>query len=307
MSEPGGPLLLAADECDPLIAAAAKAFPNIRVAIHASLLLRLLERASGGGADTMRKRLVVPKGRVLQHEPPSGLADSTPSLALIAVSPDPSRGVKVAFKSQFLLAGDHVGILGVHVLSGRRNLLLVESSVQIRRVREIGVVTAKAAGITVALKHPEKAMRQKRLGRGIVVDVGLPLLLLGHLRWKLGGKQHAVPLEDRSAGDDEWGLLHCLEVAIVEGQRRGANSRRRVAGKHLLVIVVHVLARVVGVLSRLSAHRGSVSACGPSLDSRAFDTVRSRSYVDWSWRRRSATATALSSNEVGPGLRGHSR
>lgn len=99
MPEPGGSLLLAADECDPLIATAAEAFPNIRVSVHAALLLGLLERASSGGADTMRERLVVPEGRVLQNEPPAGLADSTPSLSLVTVSSYPSRGVKVAFKS----------------------------------------------------------------------------------------------------------------------------------------------------------------------------------------------------------------
>jgi hypothetical protein len=216
------------------------------------------------------------------------------------MSPHPSRGVKVAFKSQFLLAGNHVGVLGVHVLRRGRNLLLLESGVQIRRVREVSVVTVKAAGVTVTLKHPEKTMRQKRLRRGEMADIGLPLLLLRHLRWKLGRKQHAVSLKDGSAGDNEWSLLHSLEIAVVERQRRGTNSGRRVTGKHLLVVVVHILARVVGVLSRLSARSGSVGACRPALESRAFDTVGSRSYVDWSRRRRSATATALSSNEVGP-------
>jgi hypothetical protein len=159
VSEPGSSLLLAADECDPLVAATAKTFPHIRVSVHASLLLGLLERASGCGANTVRERLVVPKGRVLQHKPPSGLANSTPALSLVAMASYPSRGVEIAFKSQFLLAGNHVGVLRIHVLRRRRDLLLLESSVQIRRVGKISVVAVQASGVTVALEHSEKAMR----------------------------------------------------------------------------------------------------------------------------------------------------
>jgi hypothetical protein len=132
-----------------------------------------------------------------------------------------------------------------------------------------------------------------------MVDVGLPLLLLSHLRWKLSGKQHAVSLVDRSTGNNEWRLLHCLEIAVVERQRRGAHGGRRVTGEHLLMVVVNILARVVGELSGLAARSSSVGACRPSLDSGAFDTVRSRSDVDRSRRRRSATATALSSDKIG--------
>lgn len=307
VSEPGGSLLLAADKGNPLLAATTETLPNIRVSIHASLLLGFLERTSGGGANAVRERLVIPEGRVLQHEPSSRLADSTPALSLVAVTSNPSRGVKVAFKSQLLLAGDHIGILGVHVLRRWRDLLFSESRVQLRRVRKVGVVTVEASGISVALKHSEKTVRQKWLRRGEMVDVGLPRLLLGHLRWKLSRKQHAVSLVDGGAGNNERCLLHGLEVAIVERQRSGTDGRRRVAGVHVLVAVVDIRASMVNVLGRLAGRRGVVSTSRPSLESWPLDAVGSRSNIAGSRRRRSTAATTLSPHKVGPRLRSHSR
>jgi hypothetical protein len=92
---------------------------------------------------------------------------------------NPSRGVKIAFKTQFLLAGNHVGILGVHVFRGWRNLLLTECSVQLRRVRKVDVVSVETSGVSIALEYSGEAVRQKRLGRGESVYIGLPRVLLG--------------------------------------------------------------------------------------------------------------------------------
>ena len=60
MPEPSGALLLAADQCNPFIAAATEALPDIRIAIHAPLLLRLLERLPSRSADAVAEALVVP-------------------------------------------------------------------------------------------------------------------------------------------------------------------------------------------------------------------------------------------------------
>jgi len=127
----------------------------------------------------MRERLVIPESRALQHKPSPRLADSTPALPLVAMTSNPSRGVKIAFKTQFLLAGNHVGILGVHVFRGWRNLLLTECSVQLRRVRKVDVVSAETSGVSIALEYSGEAVRQKRLGRGKIVYIGLPRVLLG--------------------------------------------------------------------------------------------------------------------------------
>lgn len=125
VSEPRSALLLTADQRNPLIATAAEAFPDIRVSVHAPCLLWLLERAASRSADTVREALVVPKRRVLQHEPSAGLADAAPSFALVAVTTHPLGSVQVAIKAKFLLMRDKVRVRWVHVLRGRRDLLLV--------------------------------------------------------------------------------------------------------------------------------------------------------------------------------------
>lgn len=61
MSEPGRALLLAANERNPFIAATAKTFPYIRVAIHPPRLLGLLEWAAGRRTDAVGEALVVPE------------------------------------------------------------------------------------------------------------------------------------------------------------------------------------------------------------------------------------------------------
>lgn len=159
VSEPGGSLLLAAHERDPVVAAAAKTFPDVRVAVHPSRLLGLLERVAGGGADAVAKAFVVPERGVLQHQPAARLANTAPSLPLVAVSAHPSRRVKVALEAQLLLVRDHVGILGVHVLGWRWDLLLVQGSVQVRWVRQVGVVTVERVRVGITLKHPKESVR----------------------------------------------------------------------------------------------------------------------------------------------------
>src|SRR5690349_4272766 len=119
VSEPGGSLLLAAHKGNPLIAATAQAFPDIRVSVHAAGLQRLLEGAASGRTDAVGERLVVPVGRVFQDQPSSGLADSTPALSLVAMSADPSGGIQVSFESKVLFSRCHVRIGGVHVFLGR--------------------------------------------------------------------------------------------------------------------------------------------------------------------------------------------
>lgn len=126
MSEPGGPLLLAAHQCNPVIAATAEALPDVWVSIHAASLLRLLEGVAGGGADAVREALVIPEGRVLEDQPSARLADTTPSLSLVAVAANPSWRVEVTLEAQLLLVGNHVRVLGVHILGWRGNLLLVQ-------------------------------------------------------------------------------------------------------------------------------------------------------------------------------------
>lgn len=86
-----------------------------------------------------------------------------------------------------------------------------------------------------------------------MVDVGLPGLLLGHLRWKLSWKKHAVSLVDGSAGHYEGCLLHSLKISIVERQRSSTDSGRRMTGVNVLVAVVDIWASVIDVLGRLAA------------------------------------------------------
>jgi hypothetical protein len=128
----------------------------------------------------------------------------------------PSWGVEVALKSQLLFAGNQVGIRRVHVLGRRRDLLLLKSGIQIGWVGQVGVVAVQGGGISVALKHPEKTVRQKRRRGCEVIHIRLPRLRRD-LGGELGRKKHAVPLEHGCAGNHERGLLHRLKVAVVEG------------------------------------------------------------------------------------------
>jgi len=98
MPEPGGSLLLAAHQRNPLIAAATEALPDVRVAVHPSRFLGLLEWASRRCADAVRKGLVIPECRILEDKPPPGLADSAPALSLVSVATDPSGSIEIPLK-----------------------------------------------------------------------------------------------------------------------------------------------------------------------------------------------------------------
>jgi hypothetical protein len=88
----------------------------------------------------VRETLVIPESAVLQDEPSSWLADSTPALALISVTANPTRRVEVAVKAELLLVWNEVGIAWVHVFCWWWNLLLMQRSVKIRWIAEISVV-----------------------------------------------------------------------------------------------------------------------------------------------------------------------
>lgn len=227
VTEPRGALLLAANQCYPIIAATAEAFPNIGVAIHPSGLMRLLERAARGGTDAVGEAFVVPEGRVLEHQPAPGLADTTPPFTLVAMATDPSGCVEVTFEPELLLVRNQVRVLGVHILRGRRDLLLVERGVQIRWVREVSVVAVERVGVSVALEHPEQTMRKQR-GR-VLKDVRIRVeMLRRQLGWQLRGKKHAVAVgRRRPMRHQERMLLYGLEVAKVQRQRRVRNGGRR--------------------------------------------------------------------------------
>jgi hypothetical protein len=161
VSKPRRSLLLAADQRNPLVATSAEALPHIGIAIHAPRLLRLLERVARGGANTVREALVVPESRVLEHQPPTRLANTTPAFPLVAVSSHPPGRVQVALESELLLMGNEVLVGGVHVLGWWGNLFFVQRGVQVRRVREVGVVAVERVRIGIALKHPEEAVRKE--------------------------------------------------------------------------------------------------------------------------------------------------
>lgn len=140
VSEPGGTLLLRADERDPLVTGAAESLPDVRVPVHAARLLGLLERVARGRTDAVREALVVPEGRVLEHEPTARLADAAPALTLVAVSSHPLWRVQVALKPELLLVRNHVRVGRIHVL-GRWGLLLhMQRRIQVGRVRQVRVV-----------------------------------------------------------------------------------------------------------------------------------------------------------------------
>lgn len=67
VSEPCRAFLLAADQCYPFTAASTKSFPYVEVAFGPAGVLRALECGPGSSANTMRERLVVPEGTVLQY------------------------------------------------------------------------------------------------------------------------------------------------------------------------------------------------------------------------------------------------
>jgi hypothetical protein len=140
VSEPSGPFLFAAHESNPLVTASAQTFPHVGIPIHASGLLRLLKGAARRSTDTVCETLVVPESAVLQDEPSSWLANSTPTFALIPVTSDPTWRVEITVKAKLLLVWDEIWVARVHVFWWRWNLVLVERSVKIRRIAKISVV-----------------------------------------------------------------------------------------------------------------------------------------------------------------------
>jgi hypothetical protein len=76
------------------------------------------------------------------------------------VSSHPARRVQVALESELLLVRDEVLVGGVHVLGRRRNLFFVQRGVQVRRVREVGIMAVERVRIGVALEHPEEQRRR---------------------------------------------------------------------------------------------------------------------------------------------------
>jgi len=213
VSEPGRPLLFAADKRNPFVAASAEAFPHVRVAIHASCLLGLLERIAGRRADTVGKALVVPKSRVLEHQPPPWLADAAPTLALVAMPANPSRRVQIAIEPQLLLVRHKILVGGVHILWWRRDLLFVQRGVQVRRIGQVRVVAVKRMGIRIALQHPEEAMG-KQWWRVLILMVHVMMETVGR---QLRRKEHAVAVEGRRVAEQIRVLLSGLEIAKVQG------------------------------------------------------------------------------------------
>lgn len=77
-------------------------------------------------ANAMSRNLMAPESPTFgMLKPPSTLAKATPSLEFLLRVSLPARGIKVAVKSQFLLAASQVGIHWVHVLWRRLDLFFV--------------------------------------------------------------------------------------------------------------------------------------------------------------------------------------
>ena len=110
MSEPSRSFLLAADQRYPFTATPAKPFPDVEVAFCAASVLGSLESSSGGRADTVCERFIIPKRTVLQHKPTSRLAKTTPPFTLVAMSTHPSWRIQVAIESKVLLVRHEVWI-----------------------------------------------------------------------------------------------------------------------------------------------------------------------------------------------------
>lgn len=149
--EPSRPLLLTAHQGYPFVATTAKPLPYIRIAIHSPRLLRFLEWVPCCRADPMRETLVIPESRVLQYKPTTRLANTTPAFALIAMPAHPPGSVQVSVESQLLLMRNKVLIGRIHIFWRGRYLLLVQRSIQVWGVRQIGVMTVKGVRVGIAL------------------------------------------------------------------------------------------------------------------------------------------------------------
>jgi hypothetical protein len=88
----------------------------------------------------MGETLIVPESAVLQHQPASRFADSTPAFALIAMTTNPTRRVEVAVEPKLLLVWYKISIGRIHVFRRRWDLLLMERCIEIRWITQISVV-----------------------------------------------------------------------------------------------------------------------------------------------------------------------
>lgn len=159
MPEPRRALFLTTDQRYPIIAASTESFPDIRVAVHSSRTLRLMELASRCRADPVAERLVVPESRVLENQPATGLANPTPPLALVAMTTYPAWGVQVAIKAKILFVWDKIRVRRIHVLFRRCELRLLKRSEEIGRVREICVpIRLLVNCFRITLKHSEESV-----------------------------------------------------------------------------------------------------------------------------------------------------
>lgn len=157
MSKPSSPLLLTTHKRHPLPADPTQALPHIRIPIRPPHLLRCHERLSRGTTDTVREALVVPKSRILQHEPSTRFADPTPTFSFVPLATNPSWSVKIVLKPSLLLSWDHRRILGVHVPFWWTGRFLFQLSYEIWGSRE-GKVTFQVANIALLWRHRELAL-----------------------------------------------------------------------------------------------------------------------------------------------------
>ena len=186
VAEPGSTFFFATHQRHPILTRMTMALPNVWVAVHLPHALGLDKLLASSSTNAVREQLVVPEGRVLENQPTAGLADSAPTFTLVPVATHPPGGVQVAGEAEVLLVGDHVGVVGVHVLFRRRDGVFQEASVQIRALGKLGVGilgmvlrlhVEQAAQVVLRLVRSKRAHwlgtrggfgRQVRSGRGSV-------------------------------------------------------------------------------------------------------------------------------------------
>lgn len=110
VSEPGRSLLLTTHQCNPLVTTTAQTLPHVWIPIHATCLLGLLEWTTSSCADAMGETFVVPESAVLQYQPTSRLANTTPPFSLVPVTTNPSWRVEVSVEAEFLLVRCEIGV-----------------------------------------------------------------------------------------------------------------------------------------------------------------------------------------------------
>lgn len=131
----------------------------------------------------------------------------------------PPGSVQVSIEPQLLFMRHKILIRWVHVFRRRWNLLLVQRSIQIWRIRQISVMPMERMRIRVALEHPEEAMGEKRWRGVIMMPMGIK-----SVRWQLGWKKHAVAVESRRIAHEIRVLLRRLEVAEVQRKLSVSNG-----------------------------------------------------------------------------------